>query len=112
MRLQNRYFIMMHDCIKTVELRLFDEKRQQIKIKDEIEFSDSDTKDNLLTVVTDIITAPTFDKLCSLIDIKQTGFSDKKSLLKEIKNIYSKTKIDKYKAVAFKIKIASVQHNS
>ena len=105
MRLQSRYFIMMRDRIKTVELRLFDEKRQRIKIKDEIEFSDIDTGDKLLTVVNNITTASTFDELCSLIDMKQTGFSDKISLLTEIKNIYPETKTDKYKAAAFTIKI-------
>lgn len=112
MRLQNRYFVMISDCRKTLELRLFDEKRRQIKHGDEIEFLNIDTGDRLLTVAENIITADTFDDLCSLIDIKQTGFSDKTILLREIKNIYPETKIRRYGAAAIKIKIVDNRNNS
>jgi len=109
MRLQNRYFAMIRDYLKTIELRLFDEKRRKINIGDKIEFLNIDTDESLLTVVVDIITAASFDELCSIIDIKQTGFADKISLLKEINNIYSVEKTRLYGVMAIKIKIADKQ---
>ena len=48
---------------KTVELRLFDEKRQKIKVGDKIVFTDNTTGETLNTTVTKLHRFNTFNEL-------------------------------------------------
>ena len=53
MKLRSQPFEMIRSGKKTFELRLYDEKRQQIKVDDEIEFSCADAeKEPFVVVVT------------------------------------------------------------
>ena len=47
MNLQPKYFDFIKDGTKRIELRLYDEKRQQIKIGDLIEFSSQRPKNSM-----------------------------------------------------------------
>ena len=55
MRLHAKPFSMIERGLKTIELRLYDEKRKEIRIGDEIEFiSVTDQKQRLTCVVTNL----------------------------------------------------------
>ncbi|OPZ79297.1 MAG: hypothetical protein BWY78_00133 [Alphaproteobacteria bacterium ADurb.Bin438] len=73
LNLKKAYFNLIKLKQKTIELRVFDDKRKLIKIGDEIEFKCED--ENLTVKVINIIKANDFLKLCEMIDIKKTGFS-------------------------------------
>lgn len=60
---------------KKFEIRLNDEKRQMIKIDDEIEFIDTEDFDrSVRVVVTSIITRSSFTELFSVIDLVEAGW--------------------------------------
>lgn len=64
MKLQSSPFQKIKDGTKTIELRLFDEKRQQLKLGDEIEFSLIDSPDEkLLTEVVGLLRYKSFQDL-------------------------------------------------
>ena len=44
MNLRPKYYDFIKDGTKRIELRLYDEKRQKIKLVDEIEFSESEAE--------------------------------------------------------------------
>lgn len=50
MHLQPQPFLMIRSGEKTIELRLYDEKRQQIKVNDEIEFCSPESGQTPYTV--------------------------------------------------------------
>ena len=64
MKLQESPFERMKNGTKTVEFRLYDEKRKQIKIGDQIEFSKlPDLQEKLLVDVVDLYQEKTFEDL-------------------------------------------------
>ena len=64
MKLNESPFERIKNGTKTVEFRLYDEKRQQIKIGDQIEFSKlPDLQDKLLVDVIDLYREDTFENL-------------------------------------------------
>ncbi len=64
MKLNEDPFERIKDGTKTVEFRLFDEKRQQIKVGDQIEFSKlPELNEKLLVDVVELYREVTFEKL-------------------------------------------------
>ena len=64
MKLQESPFERIKSGTKTVEFRLYDEKRQQVKIGDKIEFSKlPDLQETLIVDVIDLYREDTFEKL-------------------------------------------------
>ena len=53
MTLKQPYFDLIKAGKKTVELRLYDEKRRQIKVGDEITFQNGDNFHTVISVITD-----------------------------------------------------------
>ena len=81
MNVQTKYYNLLKAGRKTVELRLFDEKRQKIKIGDEILFSDSsNSNDNFKAVVLKLHQAETFDALCQIISPQKNKKTTKEEL--------------------------------
>ena len=74
MKLNNGPFERIKNGTKTVEFRLYDEKRKQIKIGDKIEFSKlPDMTEKLLVEVLDLYREESFEKLKSMMnDNKET----------------------------------------
>lgn len=67
MNLSSKPFDMIKDGRKTVELRLYDEKRRQIKIGDEIEFTGLDGGEKLLARV---------EELYGSLDLTECGYTE------------------------------------
>lgn len=102
MKLLESPFNRIKDGTKTIEFRLYDEKRKQIKIGDTIEFSlMPDLQEHLLTEVIDLYRANTFEELFNEL------YTDKKEIESKIKamhKIYSPEKEKAYGVLGIKIK--------
>ena len=105
MKLETKpYFDLVQDGSKTIELRLWDEKRRQIKPGDEIIFRDGE---RVLTVtVTSLVIAENFESLFKLIDVKQTGLTiATPNPLDAINQIYAPDEQKQNAVVGIKIKL-------
>ncbi len=104
MTVQTKYYNLLKDGIKTVELRLFDEKRQKIKIGDKITFSDaSNSNDNFEAEVIELHRANTFNDLFEKIDLKTTGESDPLVMIGTLEKFYPNSKQLEHSVVGIEI---------
>ena len=89
MDVKTKYYNLLKSGEKTVELRLLDEKRQQIKIGDEITFSDaSDANETFVARVVDLHKAESFYKLFDIIAPEQAGFSSREEVVDVMQEFY------------------------
>ena len=77
--INRRSFALIKSRKKTIELRLFNEERQKIKIGDKIKFTLKNKSLNAKVVGLSI--AATFEQLCSIININDAGFQTKQELI-------------------------------
>lgn len=104
-KVQEKYFNLLKSGRKTIELRLFDDKRRKIKIGDIIEFSNASNADDIfLAKVINLHKAPDFKSLCSKIDVQQAGFLSQDELLKTLENFYSVQRQKEFGVVGIEIK--------
>lgn len=76
MKLQPEPFLMIKSGRKTIELRLFDEKRRAIAIGDEILFSRADTGDRLRCLVVALYPFPSFAALYAALPLLACGYTE------------------------------------
>lgn len=76
MRLNPAPFRMIQSGEKTIELRLFDEKRRRISVKDTITFTETDTGEKLRVRVTALHVFPSFDELYRTLPLKECGYTE------------------------------------
>lgn len=105
MHLQNKYFQQIKNGEKSLELRLHDEKRRQLKYGDLIIWSNLENKENLTTKIINFYYADNFSQLCRSINILQTGFTDEKAFLAALTEIYPPEKQQKYGVVAIELEL-------
>ena len=103
MKLNENPFERIKNGTKTIEFRLYDEKRQQIKIGDQIEFSKlPDLQEKLLVDVTELYREDTFENLFREL------YTDKYEINRRTKSMekyYSHEKEKEYGVLGIKIKI-------
>lgn len=103
MKLNESPFEKIKNGTKTIEFRLYDEKRKQIKIGDKIEFSKMpDLQEKLLVDVIELYNEDTFEKLFRKLE------SDEEEIIQKIKmmhEIYTPEKEKQYGVLGIKIKI-------
>lgn len=105
MKVQTKYYNLLKAGIKTVELRLWDEKRRHINVGDKITFSDlSDPTDTFVAKVIALHRASSFDKLCDIISPKQAGFTTKEELIQCLQEFYTPENQQKNGVVGIEIK--------
>lgn len=103
MKLNESPFERIKSGEKTVEFRLFDEKRQQIKIGDQIEFSKlPDLTEKLLVEVVDLYRENTFERLFRKLFSNENEIVEK---TKSIYKIYSPEKEKEYGVLGIKISL-------
>lgn len=86
---KEKYYKLLKSGAKTIELRLFDEKRKNIRVGDMIQFSNvSDGKDCFLARVTAIHTAESFAHLAEKMDCQQAGFISNDEMIKTMAEFY------------------------
>ncbi len=108
MKLQPEYYNFILNGTKRIELRLFDEKRQQIKIGDTIIFLKEPTlKENIKVKVIGLLRYNTFKDLFNDFDI--SILSDKKMTKNELLNVleqfYTKEKQKQYGVLGIRIEL-------
>ena len=105
MSLYNVSFVRIKEGTKTVELRLNDEKRQLLKEKDFIEFTDCLTSEKLLVEIEKICKYPNFEELYQHFNKIEMGYDeDDFPNPKDMEQYYSKAKQKKYGVIAILIK--------
>src|SRR5699024_4156726 len=83
MKLNESPFERIKNGTKTIEFRLYDEKRKKVKIGDKIEFSKlPDLQEKILVDVLDIYRDETFENLFKKI------FTDKNEIARKTKSMY------------------------
>ena len=106
LNVKERYYNLLKSGIKTIELRLFDDKRKNIKVGDYIEFSNnSDSGDKFLSQVIKLHRANNFIELCQKIDCKKAGFSDSNELINILEEFYSQERQKEFGVVGIEIKL-------
>lgn len=101
MKLNESPFERIKEGTKTIEFRLYDEKRRKIKIGDKIEFSKlPNLQEKIVVQVLDIYREETFEKLFHKI------YKDKEEIKRKTKSMlqyYSHEQEKKYGVVGIKI---------
>ncbi len=106
MHLREKPFYMIKSKQKDIEMRLYDEKRQKIKIGDTIEFSNEETGQVINTEVVALHVYDNFEKLYSEFDKKRLGYMDgEEAKPEDMGQYYSVPEINKYGVVGIEIKI-------
>lgn len=91
---------------KVIESRLYDEKRQQINLGDQIEFvCNDDQSRKVIVIVKALYLYPTFENLFSDFSPVLFGGTSKEELIKEIEVFYSKKEQKKYGVIGIKIEV-------
>lgn len=111
MKLQSEPFEKISNGSKTIELRLYDEKRQQVQIGDFIEFSLlEDPEQKLQTRVTALYNFNSFRELYDKIPKEKLGFSSKDMLdLDYMDSFYSKEEQEKYGVLGIELYCTDLQ---
>ena len=103
MKLNEDPFERIKNGTKTIEFRLYDEKRRKVKIGDKIEFSKlPDLQEKILVDVLDLYTEPSFEELFEKLYEDKELAKQKANAMYEI---YSPENKKKYGVVGIKIKL-------
>ena len=106
MNLHNCPFCKIKCGTKTVEMRLYDEKRRAIKVGDTILFTNNATNEQLTAQVTSVQTFPTFDDLYINYDMLSIGYAKGElASPKDMLTYYTAEQIATYGVVAIGIKV-------
>ena len=109
MRLKDEPFYKIKDGTKTIEMRLFDEKRQLIKLGDEIEFARQENEsEKINTKVLALHSFNSFKDLYENLDITKCGYTESekgKASYADMEEYYPKEKQEQYGVVGIEIEI-------
>ncbi len=108
MKLQNEYYNYILNGTKRIEIRLFDEKRKQIKIGDTIKFlKEPDLKESFNTKVIGLYRYNSFEDMFKDFDISILSDKSmtKEELIGVLEQFYTKEKQKKYGVLGIKIEL-------
>lgn len=113
MRLATEPYNKVASGIKKVESRIFDEKRQQLRIGDTIIFSENDHPENKThTKIRGLPRYQTFKELFDDLEPELFGETSRDFLLKEIKQFYSDVEERKYGVVGIQFELIEARENA
>lgn len=99
-------FTLIKNKEKTIEMRLNDEKRQNIKRFDEIEFTNLKTNEKIYVWVKQLHPFKSFDELYAHFDKKALGYhEDEIALPSDMEQFYSKENIEKYGVLGIEVEL-------
>lgn len=106
MNLQPKYFDFIKNGTKRIELRLFDEKRQQLQLGDTIEFITSENE-TLKTKVIGLLRYNSFANLCNDVDISLLADASmtKKELIDTLNQFYILEQQVKFGVVGIRLQL-------
>ena len=76
MRLDPAPFRMIRSGEKTIELRLYDEKRRKLAVGDTIVFTETETGEQMTVSVTALHVFPTFSELYRTLPLNRCGYTE------------------------------------
>lgn len=82
-------FDMIFKGEKTIDLHLFDDKRQKINIGDIIQFNASGSTAFFEANVVGLVRARTFERMFQIVSVQKCGFEDAISAVKVMNQTYS-----------------------
>ncbi len=106
MKLKSVPFEMIKSGLKTIELRLFDEKRQQIKVGDTIVFTNVTTGEALNVTVKKLHLFDNFEELYKSLPLLQCGYTEQNvadANFADMEKYYSVEEQSKYSVVGIEI---------
>lgn len=105
MNLRKEPFNKIKNGIKIVESRLYDEKRQSVKIGDCVTFlcTDGENVEKLITEVTGLLLYPSFGSMMSEISPQWFGHEKSQDAIDEIQQFYTKEDQEKYGVVGIRV---------
>ena len=110
MKLNPTPFEMIKSGQKTIELRLYDEKRQQIKIGDEITFTNTVSGETLETSVINLHRFDSFEELYKSLPLLQCGYTSetvKNATPADMEQYYSVEEQNEYGVLGIQIRVLS-----
>ena len=108
MRLNPAPFRMIQSGEKTIELRLYDEKRRGLAVGDTITFTETETGERLRVTVTALYVFPSFDELYRALPLKACGYTEadvKTASPDDMLAYYSKEQQRKYGVVGIAVAV-------
>ena len=106
MRLHNEPFELIKNKIKTIELRLNDEKRKLISVGDIIEFENRKTLEKIKVKVINLHKYENFEELYKDFDKISMGYKEhEEANPKDMELYYSKEEQEKYGVIGIEIKL-------
>lgn len=106
MRLWHDSFVKIREGSKTIEMRLYDEKRSAISVGDTITFADTDTEERVQCQVLNLYRYPSFAALYAHHDKIAIGYGPHETAdPKDMLLYYSKEEIERYGAVGIEIRV-------
>jgi ASC-1-like (ASCH) protein len=108
MKLQPEPFAKIKSGEKTIELRLYDEKRQQIKVGDRIVFTNTDSGKSLWVTVVKLHRFDSFAQLYEALPLLQCGYTVEdvdKAHPSDMEAYYSVEEQKKYGVVGIEIQV-------
>ena len=105
MKLNNGPYTSIKNGTKTIELRLNDEKRQLLRIKDMIEFTNRETLEQMLVEIQNLYHYSSFEQLYKHFDKVSMGYREEDVAdPKDMEEYYSKEEQKKYGVLGIEIK--------
>lgn len=106
MKLNNDPFNAIKLGNKTIEMRLYDEKRRKISVGDIIEFENRETKDVITAQVIALHIVNSFEDLYNMFDKTALGYQEYEiALYTDMEQYYLKTDIEKYGVIGIEIQL-------
>lgn len=106
MRLHKEPFELIKNGSKTIELRLYDEKRQMINIGDTITFENRSDGDKIQVKVISLHKYPSFEELYKHFDKVSIGYKeDEEANPKDMELYYSSEEQSKYGVVGIEMEL-------
>ena len=104
MNLWHDSFTAIREQTKTIEMRLYDEKRSKIKIGDSIIFTDTSNGEKIECLVSNLYRYPSFKELYKHHDSVSIGYSKGEDAdPDDMLQYYSKDMIEKYGVVGIEL---------
>ena len=108
MKLQLHPFDKIKEGSKTIEVRLFDEKRREIKLGDTIEFRrELEQTETVQAEVIGLLNYKTFSDLVNDFPASDFGDENKEILLERIYTFYTKEQESEHSVLGIKIKLVA-----
>ena len=106
MKLQNEHFVAIKNGTKTIEMRLYDEKRKLVNLGDIIEFTNITTGEKITAQVEHLYLYPSFEELYKNHNKIDLGYKQNEiASPKDMSKYYPQEEQEKFGVVGIKIKL-------